>query len=92
MATTKKATEPKPVEEATPVIEEPIAPKAEKIVTIRIPRETGDQEDKVVWVNERRFLIKRGVPVDVPESVALILEQEERALQTIYDFESKVQR
>lgn len=85
MATTKKATE-------EPIVEEPYVPQPEKIVTIRIPRDTDDKEDKVVWVNEKRYLIKKGVPVDVPESVALILEQEERMLQYIYEYEQKVQR
>lgn len=82
---TPKAAEP---------IEEPqvITPRGEQYVTIRIPRDRDDKEDKVVWVNERRFIIKRGVPVDVPESVALILEQEEKMLEYIYEYEQKVQR
>lgn len=77
-----------PIEEVTPVEE----PKGEQYVTIRIPRDRDDKEDKVVWVNERRFIIKRGVPVDVPESVAAILEQEEKMLEYIYEYESKVQK
>ena len=91
MATTKKATDTT-AEAETPIINEPAIPRAEQMVTIRIPRDTEDKEDKVVWVNERRFLIKRGVPVTVPESVALILEQEEKMLQYIYEYEQKVQR
>ena len=87
MATAKKAEDIKIDEENIVDI-----PKAEIKVKVRIPREDRDQEDKVVWVNEQRYLIKRGVPVEVPESVALILEQEEKMLQYCYDFESKVQR
>ena len=64
----------------------------EPYVKIRIPRERDNDEDKVVWVNDRRFLIKRGVPVDVPESVAEILAQEEKMLDYIYVYESRVQR
>lgn len=64
----------------------------EPYVKIRIPRERDNDEDKVVWVNDRRFLIKRGVPVDVPESVAEILAQEEKMLDYIYEYESRVQR
>jgi hypothetical protein len=67
-------------------------PSPDDIISIRIPRERADQEDKVVWVNERRFLIKRGVPVNVPRSVADILAKEESMLQYIFDFESRVQR
>jgi hypothetical protein len=66
--------------------------KSEEMVTIRIPRDREDQEDKVVWVNARRFLIKRGVPVKVPESVADVLHKEEMMLEYIYDYEQKVQR
>lgn len=78
MAETKKST-------ATAAVEEK---SAETRVTIRLPRDRNEQEDKVVWVNDRRFLIKRGVPVEVPECVAKILEHEERMLQKIYEFES----
>lgn len=85
MATTKKETTIEDVPEL-------ILPKEEKMVRIQLPIEFGnkDQEDKVVWVNERRFLIKRGTPVDVPESVALILQQEERMLQYGYEFENNL--
>lgn len=72
------------------------APETETItmrtVTIRIPRDRDDPEDKVVWVNERRFLIKKGVPVEVPEEVADILKHEEEALQYIYDYEERMQK
>lgn len=66
---------------------------AEEYVTIRIPRtmEKGE-EDKVVWVNDKRYLIKKGVAVTVPMSVKKILEQEEKMLETIYEFESKMAR
>jgi hypothetical protein len=77
MATTKKET----------IAEETIA-DAPKMVTVRIPRISKDQEDKVVWVNMRRFIIKRGTPVEVPDFVAEVLEHEEEMLQTAFDFES----
>lgn len=81
-----KAAPSEPKEPTAPVI------KSEEYVTIRVPRERDDAEDKVVWVNDRRFLIKRGVPVSVPESVAEILRQEEEMLDYIYEYESRVQR
>ena len=69
-----------------------MANNKEKTVRIRLPIEKDNKEDKVVWVNDRRFLIKRGVPVDVPESVAEILENEEKMLSIRYEYESKMQR
>lgn len=69
-----------------------MATNKEKTVRIRLPIERDNKEDKVVWVNDRRFLIKRGVPVDVPESVAEILENEEKMLSVRYEYESKMQR
>ena len=69
-----------------------MANNKEKIVRIRLPIERDNKEDKVVWVNDRRFLIRRGVPVDVPESVAEILENEEKMLSVRYEYESKMQR
>ena len=69
-----------------------MANNKEKTVRIRLPIEKDNKEDKVVWVNDRRFLIKRGVPVDVPESVAEILENEEKMLSVRYEYESKMQR
>lgn len=71
---------------------ETAVPVADPMVTIRIPRDRDDKEDKVVWVNEKRYLIQRGIPVEVPESVAEILRQEEEMLQYIYDFEERVSR
>ena len=60
-----------------------MAEKKEKkdTVRIRLPRERRDQDDKIVWVNARRFLIKRGVEVEVPRCVAEVLRHEEAMLQ-----------
>ena len=62
------------------------APK-EKMVKVRIPRTRADQEDVPVWVNERSWLIKRGVEVEVPECVAEVLRHQEEMLETIMIFE-----
>ena len=62
------------------------APK-DKLVTIRIPRVSAKQEDVPVWVNERSWLIKRGVEVQVPECVAEVLRHQEEMLDTIMLFE-----
>ena len=62
------------------------APK-ETMVKVRIPRTRADQEDVPVWVNERSWLIKRGVEVEVPECVAEVLRHQEEMLETIMIFE-----
>lgn len=59
-----------------------------KTITIRLPRQSKEEEDAVVWVNEQRFLIKRGVPVDVPVEVWNILQQSEAMNETIYEYET----
>ena len=59
----------------------------EKKVTIRLPRSKEDQGDVFVSVNERTYLIKRGVPVVVPESVAEVISTSERAAEEAEDFD-----
>lgn len=50
------------------------AENAEKTVRIRLPL-MGEEDSLVVWLNNRRFLIQRGVEVDVPEGVATIINE-----------------
>ena len=64
------------------------APK-EKLVKIRLPRVSAKQEDVPVWVNERSWLIKRGVEVEVPECVAEVLRHQEEMMETIMLFEEE---
>ena len=59
-----------------------------KRVTIKLPRVNKDEEDAVVWINEQRFLIKRGVAVDVPEEVWKVLQQSENMQEIIYEYEN----
>ena len=59
----------------------------EKRRKIRLPKERRDQEDVFVGVNERTWLIKRGVEVEVPECVAEVLRDREMMLETIMEFE-----
>ena len=63
----------------------------EKTVKIRIPRTKADQEDVPVWVNERSWIIKRGVEVEVPECVAEVLRHQEEALEEIMLFQESAQ-
>ena len=62
------------------------APK-EKMVKIRIPRTSAKEPDVPVWVNDRSWLIKRGVEVEVPECVAEVLRHKEEVLENIMLFE-----
>jgi len=80
-------------EELEEIIEE-VEPEIieDDTVTIRLPRERDNAEDVVVWVNDRRFLIKRGVSVDVPKCVAEVLQHQEEMLEQRYEFESAHQR
>ena len=64
----------------------------EKLVRIRLPKERRDQEDVFVGVNERTWLIRRSVEVEVPECVAEVLENREMMLKTIMEFESAARR
>ena len=66
--------------------------RAEKKVTIRLPRSKEDQGDLFVSVNERTYLIKRGVPVTVPESVAEVIATSERLADEASDFEIAARR
>lgn len=52
------------------------APK-EKMVKIRIPRTKANQEDVFVSVNERTWIVQRGVEVEVPECVAEVIRHSE---------------
>ena len=58
----------------------------EKLVKIKIPRERGNDTDVYVSVNDRSWLIKRGVEVEVPECVAEVIRNQEKALDKIDAF------
>ena len=55
----------------------------EKMVKIKIPRTKANQEDVFVSVNERTWIVKRGVEVEVPECVAEVLQHQEEMLEHI---------
>lgn len=57
----------------------------EKMVTVKLPRERGQDAAEIVWVNDRRFEIKRGVEVEVPECVYEVLMKKEQALDELYN-------
>lgn len=65
--------------------------KKEETVKIKLPRGRKDEGDVFVSVNERTWLIKRGVEVEVPVCVAEVLEHQEQMQEEAYNFESEVQ-
>ena len=63
----------------------------EKMVKIRLPKERGNDADVYVSVNERSWLIKRGVEVEVPECVAEVIRNRELALEKADEFNDEVE-
>ena len=65
------------------------APKKEKLVKVKIPKVKANQEDVFVSVNERTWIVKRGVEVEVPECVAEVLQHQEEMLDFIMENSAK---
>lgn len=59
------------------------------MITVKIPRTRKDQEDVFVAVNNRTYIIKRGVPVDVPDFVYEVLQHQEEMLEKIMLFDEQ---
>ena len=55
----------------------------EKTVKIRLPLTRTEKDDVPVGVNGRKWLIKRGVDVEVPECVAEVIRHQEEMLEHI---------
>lgn len=62
--------------------------KKEELVKIRLPRRTKNDEDVFVSVNERTWLIKRGVEVEVPDCVAELIRNSEEMQEEMYEFQN----
>lgn len=65
--------------------------KKEETVKIKLPRGRKEDGDVFVSVNERTWLIKRGVEVEVPACVAEVLEHQEQMQEEAYNFNAEVQ-
>ena len=65
--------------------EKKTAETTETMVTIKLPRIKGESDSVYVSINERDWLIKRGVSVEVPECVAKLIEQQEQAQEEAYN-------
>lgn len=88
--TAEETTETAEAAETTEATENTSEAAEEKMVIVKIPRDRNDkeQEDVFVGVNERTWLIKRGVEVKVPECVAEVLRHKDEMLDIISEFES----
>ena len=64
----------------------------EAMVKIKLPRGGKNDGDVFVSVNERTWLIKRGVEVEVPECVAEVLRHKEEMEEEAYEFDSAAQK
>jgi hypothetical protein len=62
---------------------------AEKKVKIQLPLTRSEKDDVYVAVNGKSFLIKRGVPVEVPDYVAEVLQHSEEMLAEAMEFEAQ---
>lgn len=55
----------------------------EKTARVLIPKDRLANEDVLVSVNDRNYLIKRGAEVELPLEAAEILEEQQRALDRV---------
>ena len=62
---------------------------AENMVKVKLPRERGKEEAMFVSVNERTWLVKRGIEVEVPECVAEVIRNAELMEDEAYAFNSE---
>lgn len=64
---------------------------AEKTVTVRLPilKDEGAPDSEFVSVNFQNYLIKRGVDVEVPESVANVLKEAQIADDAAFIYATK---
>lgn len=62
---------------------------AKKMVKIKLPLTRTEKNDEYVGVNGKTYLIKRGEFVEVPASVAEVLENKEKMLNKALEFEAQ---
>lgn len=65
---------------------------AQKMVTIRIPLTRTEKDDVFVAVNGKKYLIKRGHDVKVPEGVAKVIQRKEKCLEAAMAYEEKAKQ
>lgn len=62
--------------------------KTVKKCKIKLPLTRSEKDDVFVGLNGKRYLIKRGVEVEVPVGVAKILERKEKMLSIAMEYEA----
>lgn len=62
--------------------------QGETLVSIRLPLSREEKDAEFVRVNERTWLIPRGVTVEVPECVVEVLNHAEDAMLASMQFQS----
>ena len=65
---------------------------APKKVKIKLPLTRTEKDDVFVGINGNTYLIKRGETVEVPASVAWVLERKERMLAKAMEFEAEASK
>ena len=63
-----------------------------KKVKIKLPLTRTEKDDKYVAVNGKSYLIKRGEEVEVPASVAEVLQHEEEMLAIAMEYEAEASK
>ena len=63
-----------------------------KLVKIKLPLTRNDKEDVFVGVNGRPWQIARGVEVELPWNVVMVLQRQEKMLAQALEFEDKAAR
>ncbi|MGM9553143.1 MAG: hypothetical protein ACI3V2_02475 [Faecousia sp.] len=71
-------------------VPEALANDMEETVRIRLPKTKELQDDVFVSVNNRTWLIRRGVYVDVPACVAEVLQHAEEMAEEALRFDAAV--
>ena len=56
-----------------------------KKVKIYIPKVRPDEEDEIVWINDRKWTVMKGVEVEVPPEVAEAIRNRDLMRQQAYD-------
>lgn len=67
-------------------------PKAPKKVKIKLPISRAQKNDEWVSVNGEKYLIKRGVEVEVPEYIAVALQRRDELLDEALAYEEQAKK
>jgi thymidine phosphorylase len=63
-----------------------------KMVTIKVGLTRTEKDDVFVAVNGKKYLIKRGVEVRVPEVVAKVIARSEKSVEAAMAYEEKARQ